>query len=39
MDYSKLTKEELVELLKRRDSQTPLGIVWERDEIGQPRTT
>lgn len=33
MDYTALTKDELVELLKRRDSQTPLGIVWERNEI------
>lgn len=33
MDYSTLTKEELIDLLKRRDTQTPLGIVWERNEI------
>ena len=34
MDYSSLTREELVELLQRRDATTPLGIVWERNEIG-----
>jgi adenine-specific DNA-methyltransferase len=33
MDYTNLSKDELVELLKRRDAQTPLGIVWERNEI------
>jgi len=33
MDYSSLSREELVELLQRRDAKTPLGIVWERNEI------
>lgn len=37
MDYSNFTKDELVELLKRRDTQTPLGIVWERNEIDHDR--
>lgn len=32
-DYSEYTKEQLIDLLKRRDAQTPLGIVWERNEI------
>jgi len=37
MDYSTLTNQELIELLKRRDSQTPLGLVWERNEIDHDR--
>jgi len=37
MDYSTLTNQELIELLKRRDSQTPLGLVWERNEIEHDR--
>jgi len=37
MDYSTLTNQEPIELLKRRDSQTPLGIVWERNKIDHDR--
>lgn len=37
MDYSELTRQELIELLKRRDGQTPLGLVWERNEIEHDR--
>lgn len=33
MDYSIYSKDQLIDLLKRRETQTPLGIVWERDEI------
>lgn len=33
MDYSTLSKEELIDLLKRREAMTPFGIVWERNEI------
>lgn len=33
-DYSSLTKEELIQLIKRRDAErTRYGLVWERDEI------
>ena len=32
-EYEHLTREALIELLKRRDSQTPYGLVWERHGI------
>jgi adenine-specific DNA-methyltransferase len=32
-EYDSLTREALVDLLKRRDSQTPYGLVWERHGI------
>lgn len=31
--YSDLTKEQLINLLTKRDAQRKLGLVWERDEI------
>ena len=31
--YEHYTKQELVQLLLKRDAERPLGIVWERDEI------
>ncbi|MDP4300750.1 site-specific DNA-methyltransferase [Leptothrix discophora] len=32
-EYEHLSREALIELLKRRDSQTPYGLVWERRDI------
>ena len=32
-EYENLPREALIELLKRRDSQTPYGLVWERQGI------
>lgn len=32
-EYENLSREALIELLKRRDSQTPYGLVWERRGI------
>ena len=32
-EYEHLSREALIELLKRRDSQTPYGLVWERRGI------
>jgi adenine-specific DNA-methyltransferase len=32
-DYEHLPREQLVELLKKRDRTKKLGLVWERDEI------
>ena len=37
MDYSIYSKDQLIDLLKRRETTTPLGIVWERDEIEYDR--
>lgn len=31
--YDDLTREQLVQLLEKRDRQKKLGLVWERDEI------
>lgn len=31
--YQDLSKDELVRILERRDSERQLGLVWERDEI------
>ncbi|GGD44697.1 site-specific DNA-methyltransferase [Sinisalibacter lacisalsi] len=31
--YETLTREQLIELLKKRDRTKKLGLVWERDEI------
>lgn len=31
--YEHLEKDELIRLLKRRDADRQLGLVWERDEI------
>lgn len=35
MSYESLSKEELVEILKRRDAVTSYGLVWERQGIEQ----
>lgn len=32
-EYEHLTREALIELIKRRDSQTPYGLVWESHGI------
>jgi len=32
-EYEHLSREALIELLKRRDSQMPYGLVWERSDI------
>ncbi len=32
-DYSHLSREQLPEILQRRDLDAPYGLVWERDEI------
>ncbi len=32
-EYEHLSREALIELLKRRDSQTPYGLIWERQGI------
>lgn len=32
-DYSHLSKEDLVELLKQREARAHFGLVWERDQI------
>lgn len=34
-EYEHLSREALIELLKRRDGQTPYGLVWERSGIDQ----
>lgn len=31
--YDDLDREALIRLLERRDTERPLGLVWERDEI------
>lgn len=33
MDYEHLSKEDLIEILKRRDAKTSYGLTWERNEI------
>jgi adenine-specific DNA-methyltransferase len=33
--YEHLSREALIELLQRRDRQTPYGLVWERQAIAQ----
>ena len=33
--YENLSKEELIKIISRRDAERPLGLVWERNEIGQ----
>lgn len=33
MNYEDKSKEELIQILNRRDSKRKLGLVWERDEI------
>jgi adenine-specific DNA-methyltransferase len=35
--YQGLTREQLVQLLDKRDRQKKLGLVWERDEIEADR--
>lgn len=35
--YDNLTREQLVNLLIKRDAQRKLGLVWERDEIEEDR--
>jgi adenine-specific DNA-methyltransferase len=32
-DYESLSKEALVEILRRRDAQARYGLIWEREEI------
>lgn len=32
-EYENLSREALIEILKRRDSQAHYGLLWERDEI------
>ena len=34
-DYSDLTREQLIELLKARDQRTRFGLVWEANEIAR----
>lgn len=36
--YENYSKQELVKLLLKRDTERPLGIVWERDEIDYERS-
>ena len=36
-DYSDLTREQLIELLKARDQRTRFGLVWEANEIERDR--
>lgn len=36
-NYDGLTREQLVQLLEKRDRQKKLGLVWERDEIEADR--
>lgn len=36
--YEGLSKEQLIALLRKRDGQKKLGLVWERDEIEADRT-
>lgn len=36
--YENYTKQELVQLLLKRDAERPLGLVWERDEIEYERS-
>lgn len=33
MNYYDRSKEELIQILKRRDSKRKLGLVWDRDEL------
>lgn len=35
--YDSLSREALIELLKRRDSQTPYGLVWEKHGLAQDK--
>jgi len=37
-EYESLPREALIELLKRRDSQTPYGLVWERQGIASDKS-
>lgn len=37
MDYDALSKEALVEILKRRDAQARYGLHWEREDIDPDR--
>lgn len=32
-NYTHLSREQLLEILQRRDLDTPYGLVWERNEI------
>ncbi|RZA30717.1 MAG: site-specific DNA-methyltransferase [Proteobacteria bacterium] len=36
-EYESLPREALIELLKRRDSQAPYGLLWERHGIAQDK--
>lgn len=35
--YDHLTREDLISVLVKRDSERKLGLVWERDQIGHER--
>jgi adenine-specific DNA-methyltransferase len=37
-EYDHLSREALIELLKRRDSQTPYGLVWEKRGIAHDKS-
>ncbi|MEN9492310.1 MAG: hypothetical protein RJA63_2759 [Pseudomonadota bacterium] len=37
-EYDHLSREALIELLKRRDSQTPYGLVWEKRNIAHDKS-
>lgn len=36
-EYESLSKEALIEILKRRDARATFGLVWEKDEIDADR--
>lgn len=36
--YENYTKQELMQLLLKRDAERPLGLVWERDDIEHERS-
>lgn len=37
MDYNTLSREELIQLMQRRDAERKYGLVWERNEIEHER--
>ena len=37
-NYNSYSKQDLVELLNKRDHERKLGLVWERDDIEHERT-
>lgn len=36
-EYEQLSRETLIQLLKRRDTQAPYGLVWERDGLSRDK--